>query len=86
MIEPGSIARIGASSLKLFLDGSSSLQKSAQDYADEYRQKLLPAFRHAARARKVVSAPRMVRSAALRVLEFSGLTELLVNKTRARIA
>jgi flavin-dependent dehydrogenase len=78
--------RMAASSVRSFLDGDCSLEKCAQNYADEYRHKLLPAFKHAARARRMVSAPWLIRSAALTLLDFSGLTEFLVNKTRARIA
>ncbi|MCU1306255.1 MAG: dependent oxidoreductase [Acidobacteriaceae bacterium] len=80
-LHSGSMA---ASSLIRFFDGSRSLQVAAQDYADLYRRKLLPAFRNAARIRKIVSAPLVLRSAALAAMSFPRLAEFLLNKTRAR--
>ncbi|MCU1311707.1 MAG: hypothetical protein JWO20_2832 [Candidatus Angelobacter sp.] len=81
-LHSGSMA---ASSLIGFFDGSRSLQDAAQDYADVYRRKLLPAFRNAARVRKIVSAPLVLRSVALAAMSFPGLAEFLLNKTRARV-
>jgi hypothetical protein len=69
----------------LFFEGTRSLETAAQSYADLYKQKLLPAFRNASRARKVISAPRILRSAGLAVMNFPGLAEFLVSKTRAQI-
>jgi flavin-dependent dehydrogenase len=80
-LHSGSMA---ASALTTFFDGSRSLQQTAQDYAREYKRKLLPAFRNAAQVRKMVAAPQMLRSAALRMMSFPGLAEFLLNKTRAR--
>jgi flavin-dependent dehydrogenase len=75
--------QMAASALTTFFDRERSLQQAAQDYADVYKLKLLPAFRNAARVRKVVSAPLVLRSAAVVAMRFPGLAEFLLNKTRA---
>jgi flavin-dependent dehydrogenase len=80
-LHSGSMA---ASSLIRFFDGSLSLEEAAQDYAGEYQRRLLPAFRNAARVRQLMSAPRVLRSAAIAAMSFPGLSEFLLNKTRAR--
>jgi flavin-dependent dehydrogenase len=80
-LHSGSMA--GASLIKFF-GGSRSLQEAAQDYANDYKRKLLPAFRNAARVRRLVSAPAMLRGAVIAAMSFPGLSELLLDKTRAR--
>jgi flavin-dependent dehydrogenase len=77
--------QMAATALHSFFNGNANLSDAAQSYAAEYRQKLLPAFRNAARARKLVSAPQFFRRAALSLMNFPGISELVVRQTRARI-
>jgi flavin-dependent dehydrogenase len=77
--------RMAATALRSFLGGNVTLEAAAQEYATEYKQKLLPAFRNAARTRRIVSAPPFLRRAALTLMSFPGISELVVKQTRARI-
>ncbi|MCU1284727.1 MAG: dependent oxidoreductase [Acidobacteriales bacterium] len=81
-LHSGSMA---AQALESFLSDASTLEDAAEHYGRQYQQKLVPAFRNAERARRMISAPRLLRRAALSMMSVVGLTETLVNKTRARI-
>ena len=63
---------------------SESRQLAAGRYRAEYERQFLPVFRNAARMRRVLSFPAVMRKMALRALRAPGVAEFVVEKTRIR--
>lgn len=62
----------------------SSLAVAAEAYAQEYRRRFLPAFRKAARLRRLFSLPRVVRAPALAAMRSRHIAGWMVAATRAK--
>jgi flavin-dependent dehydrogenase len=58
----------------------------AEFYAREYREHLLPAYKHASRFRKLIFSDGLLREAALAMASFPGLLPWMLRATRARVA
>jgi flavin-dependent dehydrogenase len=77
---------LAAQNLLPFLAGRSSLTDVHRQYGRAYRERLAPAFRNAARIRRLLSAPGWVRSTAMTIAGRRLVAELLLRSTRARTA
>ncbi|MDP9269295.1 MAG: FAD-dependent oxidoreductase [Acidobacteriota bacterium] len=64
--------------------GARAAVSSAEEYAAWYRREILPAFRGAARLRRLTAAPHWVRSAALVLLSDRRVAAWAVKTTRGR--
>jgi len=64
--------------------GAKAAAASGEEYAAWYRREVLPAFRAAARFRKLMAAPGWVRSGALRILRSERVAAWAVRATRSR--
>jgi len=64
--------------------GAQAAVSSAAEYAAWYRREILPAFRGAARFRRLTTAPRWMRSAALHLLSSPRAAAWAVKTTRGR--
>jgi flavin-dependent dehydrogenase len=65
--------------------GTKAALSTPAEYADWYRREVIPAFRAAARFRKLLRAPRWVRSAAMSVLGNQRMAAWAVKATRSRL-
>lgn len=74
---------MAAEAVSKSLAGSCSLGEAALDYRAAYEERLLPAFRNAARLRKLVASPTL-RGLALALFSIPAISRLAVRKTRAR--
>lgn len=75
---------LAAESLTCFLRSECSLAESCHRYRDAYLKRFAPAFRNAARLRRVLSAPTWVRSGLLGVAGTAFVAGRIVRGTRAR--
>lgn len=75
---------MAAESLLPFLRGTDSLGNVSREYGVAYRKQFSPAFRNAARVRKLLSAPPMIQSMLLSLAEIGPFSRALVRSTRAR--
>jgi flavin-dependent dehydrogenase len=74
---------LAARSLLRFLQGRSSLEQASSQYAQQYRDRLLPVFRNSSRIRRLLNLPRPIRRSVGHLLEFSpAVAHLLVQWTR----
>jgi flavin-dependent dehydrogenase len=76
---------LAAGSLAPYLEGRAALTDAAQAYAGEYRRAFLPAFRNAARLRRLFSLPRPARAPVLAALRSRRIGGWMVAATRARV-
>jgi flavin-dependent dehydrogenase len=66
-----------------FVQGKSSLDQAAAQYAQQYCDRLLPVFRNSSRLRRLLNLPRPIRRSVGHLLEFSpAVSRLLVQWTR----
>lgn len=74
---------IAAHAVLQFLQGKSSLDQAAAQYAQQYCDRLLPVFRNSSRLRRLLNLPRPIRRSVGHLLEFSpAFSRLLVQWTR----
>lgn len=71
-----------AESLIPFLQGKSSWESAKERYGAAYHKQFAPAFRNAARVRKVLTAPPLVQSVLLSLAGIGPLSRALVRRTR----
>jgi flavin-dependent dehydrogenase len=64
--------------------GQLSHAEALADYDEQYRRSFLPAFRNAARLRRIVSLPAAITAPAVALARTFSAGELLVRVTRAR--
>jgi flavin-dependent dehydrogenase len=76
--------RLAAQSVTAFLRGARSLAQAHQQYHAGYSKHLAPAFRNAARIRKLLSTPRFIRSALLGIAGIRPFSSALVRRTRVK--
>jgi flavin-dependent dehydrogenase len=77
--------KLAAHCLSAFLRGDSTLKDSALDYSRQYERRLMPAFRNAARLRRLVASPTL-RSVAFELFRIPAISRLALRSTRARVA
>lgn len=58
-------------------------EEAAHRYAEAYSRRMVPVFRAAARLRRFLQAPSLLRRSALEIARFLGLGSILVRTTRA---
>lgn len=75
---------LAGESLLPFFAGRASLAEAHQRYGSTYQKRLAPAFRNAARLRRLISAPAWLRSGAMALAGTRLFGSLLVRSTRAR--
>jgi menaquinone-9 beta-reductase len=75
---------LAAESLAGFLQDKCSLAESHQRYKAAYSRRFVPAFRNAARLRRVLSVPSWLRSGLLGLVGTRPIGRLVVHGTRAR--
>lgn len=75
---------LAAQSLIPFVQGKCSLEQAQQQYHSRYFRQLAPAFRNAARVRKVLSAPPFLRSILLSIAATKPFARTLVRSTRVQ--
>lgn len=74
---------LAAQTVVPFLEDKSSLDQAAAQYAQQYRERLLPVFRNSSRLRRLLNLPRPIRRSVGQLLEFSpAVSRLLVQWTR----
>ena len=73
---------LAAESLVPFLQGRGSWEDAKQHYGNAYRKQFAPAFRNAARVRKVLTAPPLIQSMLLSLAGISPFSRALVRSTR----
>jgi flavin-dependent dehydrogenase len=71
-----------AQSLLPFWRGEISLPAAALAYRQTYQQAFLPIFRNAARLRRLLSLPALLRAPFVHLLERTGLPHFVVSRTR----
>jgi flavin-dependent dehydrogenase len=76
--------RMAAEALAPALQGNGRLSDASAEYARRYRHELLPAFARAARLRRLLRGPKPLLTAALQLLRFPPVAELVIRATRAR--
>ena len=76
---------LAAQTLGPFIAGHKSLSEIHRKYQAEYRRRLAPTLRNAARLRRLLSAPAWLRSGLIDIAGTRFLGELLVRSTRARV-
>ena len=67
-----------------FLQGKCTLEQALQQYHAHYSKRLAPAFRNAARVRRLLSAPSFVRSILLSIVGTKPFAKALVRRTRLK--
>lgn len=75
---------LAAESLAGFLQGKATLDQAQQQYTATYSKRLAPAFRNSARLRKLLAAPRWLRSMLLGLVGTRPVGRIIVRGTRAR--
>src|SRR5438552_15959160 len=75
---------LAARSIIGFFQGKYSLEQAHQQYHASYSKHLAPAFRNAARVRKLLSAPSFILSTLLSLAGTKPFAKMLVRKTRVR--
>ena len=75
---------LAADSLTPFFQGKCSLEKARQQYHAAYLKQFAPAFRNAARVRRMLSAPSPVRSVLVRLATLGPFARRLVSSTRVK--
>ena len=73
---------LAAESLIPFFQGKDSWEVAKQRYDSEYRKAFGPAFRNAARVRKVLTAPPLIQSLLLSLAAIRPFSRALVTRTR----
>lgn len=68
-----------------FLQGDSTLEQAVLDYSREYERRLMPAFRNAARLRRLIASPTL-RDLAFELFRIPAISRLALRSTRARVA
>lgn len=76
--------KLAAESLLGFAQGQISLEEALARYRAGYMQRFAPAFKNAARLRRLLDAPAWVRSCVLLLAQVQPLARLMVRGTRAR--
>jgi menaquinone-9 beta-reductase len=77
--------RMASDCLAGFLRGDHSLREAASEYRTLYEERLLPAFRNAARLRKLIASPSL-RGLAMELFRVPAISRFALRKTRARTA
>jgi flavin-dependent dehydrogenase len=80
-LHTGSLA---AQSLNLFLQGHETLSQAHREYHDTYRKRFVPVFRNAARVRKALSAPALIRTMLLGLATTRFIAGIVVRSTRVQ--
>jgi flavin-dependent dehydrogenase len=80
-LHTGSLA---AQSLHPFLQGNRTLGQVHRDYRDSYRKRFAPVFRNAARIRRALSTPSMVRRMLLSLAATRLIAGIVVRNTRVQ--
>lgn len=75
---------LAAESLLPFFQGQITLKQAKQNYHAAYVERFAPAFRNAARVRRMLSAPLPIRSVLIRAAGLGPFARVLVSGTRAR--
>lgn len=73
---------LAAESLIPFLQGKNSWESAKERYGAAYHKQFAPAFRNAARVRKILTAPPLIQSMLLSLAEIGPLSRALVKRTR----
>jgi flavin-dependent dehydrogenase len=73
---------LAAQCLIPFFQGACSLEQAHKKYAAAYSRQFGPAFRNAARVRKMLNAPPMIRSSLLRLASIGPFARAIVRSTR----
>lgn len=73
---------LAAECLIPFFQGVCSLEQAHKEYAIAYHQQFGPAFRNAARVRKMLNAPPLIRSSMLRLAGIGPFARAIVRSTR----
>jgi flavin-dependent dehydrogenase len=76
---------LAADSVSAFLKGECTLWEAALSYRQDYDAGLLPAFRNAAKIRKLIDSPAF-RTIAMQLIKIPALSRLAIRSTRARSA
>ncbi|MGH9576901.1 MAG: NAD(P)/FAD-dependent oxidoreductase, partial [Terriglobales bacterium] len=75
---------LAARSVAPYLENRVTLRSAAADYEREYRRAFLPAFRNAARLRRIFHLPRSARAPLLAAMRSHHLAGWMVSATRLR--
>lgn len=75
---------LAAESLLPFFQGQITLKQAKQNYHAAYVERFAPAFRNAARVRRMLSAPLPIRSVLIRAAGLGPFARVLVSRTRAK--
>lgn len=75
---------LAAESLVPFFRGQMTLEQAKQNYHAAYVDRFAPAFRNAARVRRMLSAPLPIRSVLIRAAGLGPFARVLVSGTRAK--
>ena len=73
---------LAAECLTPFFQGVCSLEQAHKKYAEAYSRQFGPAFRNAARVRRMLNAPPMIRSSLLRLASIGPFARAIVRSTR----
>jgi flavin-dependent dehydrogenase len=76
---------LAAESLAGFLQDKCSLAESHRQYKAAYSKRFVPAFRNAARLRRMLSSPSWLRSGLLLLVGTRPIARMIVGGTRARL-
>jgi len=77
---------LAATTLQSFFEAKSSLADCQESYRAAYLKRLAPAFRNAARLRRLLAAPAWLRSLLIGFVGTRPVARLIVSRTRARDA
>ena len=78
--------RLAANALAEHLRGRSSLKAAVERYRRAHRELIQPALRNAARLRRLIAMPKVLRAGALTLLDIPVVGSWAVRKTRVRVA
>ena len=78
--------RLAAQALSSYLGNHCSLQSAMGEYERAHRELVQPALRNAAKLRRLIHLPKLLRLTALSLLRFSPLARMAVQETRVRQA
>ncbi len=73
-----------AQSLHPFLQGDGTLEQAHRDYRDVYKKRFAPVFRNAARVRRALSAPALIRTLFLDLAATRPIAGIVVRNTRVQ--
>jgi menaquinone-9 beta-reductase len=76
--------KLAAESLLPYFQGKRSLREASQQYRAAYLKQFAPAFRNAARVRRIVSAPPFIRHVLMALIQIPPIAKAIVSNTRVK--